>query len=296
MINENFSKKFNIKSPATIKQQLDKLKSRGCVINDEKKAEEILTFINYYRLAHYFEPFLLDKYHYKQGTTFEGVYAVYEFDRRLRILILSVLEEIEIALRAVISNSHAMRYGALGYMNVENFNPHHNHQHFLTKLDRMIDTNDDKAFVRHHKRKYKGVFPLWVMMEMFSFGNLIYFYFDMHNNDKKAIAESFYNAKLNRVENWLSCMNDLRNHCAHYNRLYANKVGEVPLVDDEWETIPDNMLFSQLLVAKRLYGRESVWNSHFVLPLSVLIDEKKEFLDLKLLGFPDDWEMLLAFS
>ncbi|NLJ16160.1 MAG: Abi family protein [Clostridiales bacterium] len=293
----DFSKynKFNVKSPATIKQQLDKLKSRGCIIADEKKAEETLSFINYYRLAHYFEPFLLDKYHYKEGTTFEKIVQIYDFDRKLRILILSVLEEIEIALRAVISNSHSMRYGALGYLNAENFNTHHNHQYFLSKIERMIETNDDKAFVKHHMKKYKGAFPLWVMMEMFSFGNLIYFFYDMHSSDKKPIADNYYKAKLSHVENWLGCISDLRNHCAHYNRLYANKIGDIPASDERWENTADSMLFSYLLAAKRLYLRKDRWNSNFVIPLSSLIESQKDILDISLLGFPDDWEIKLVF-
>ena len=36
---------MNQKIPATIKEQVQKLRDRGCVINDEKLAEQTLTYI-----------------------------------------------------------------------------------------------------------------------------------------------------------------------------------------------------------------------------------------------------------
>ena len=48
---------FN-KTPATIKQQIEILRQRGCIIDDEEYARKCLTNINYYRLAYYFAPFL----------------------------------------------------------------------------------------------------------------------------------------------------------------------------------------------------------------------------------------------
>lgn len=107
---------FN-KTPATINQQIDILLQRGCIINDREYAAECLTRINYYRLAYYFAPFLEHKGKYKDGTTFEQIMRIYDFDRMLRRLIMTYLEEIEIAFRALISNYHAMKYGALGYLN-----------------------------------------------------------------------------------------------------------------------------------------------------------------------------------
>ena len=41
---------------------------------------------------------------------------VYDFDRVLRRMLMAYLEEIEISMRAIISNYHAMKYGALGYL------------------------------------------------------------------------------------------------------------------------------------------------------------------------------------
>ena len=53
---------MNQKIPATIKEQVQKLRDRGCVINDEKLAEQTLTYINYFRLSDYFAPFTAVSY------------------------------------------------------------------------------------------------------------------------------------------------------------------------------------------------------------------------------------------
>ena len=105
---------MNQKIPATIREQVQKLRQRGCIIEDEKHAEETLKYINYFRLADYFAPFTVSKGRYEEGTTFENVLRVYEADRKLRSILLASLEETEIAMRAAVSNYHALKYGALG--------------------------------------------------------------------------------------------------------------------------------------------------------------------------------------
>ncbi|MED9917120.1 MAG: Abi family protein, partial [[Eubacterium] siraeum] len=169
---------FN-KTPATIKQQIEILRQRGCIIDDEEYARKCLTNINYYRLAYYFAPFLERKGKYRDGTTFEQIMKVYDFDRVLRRMLMTYLEEIEISMRAIISNYHAMKYGALGYLNASGFDPHHNHQAFLSKIERLIEANENEEFVKHHKRKYGGIMPVWAAVELFSFGTLTYFLIDM---------------------------------------------------------------------------------------------------------------------
>ena len=217
-----------VKSPATVEDQIEKLKSRGCVVEDYEHAVCALSNINYYRLAHYFAVFLETKNHYREGTSFETVMHIYDFDRLMRSLLLTALEEVEITMRANISNYHALKYGALGYLNEASFDNRHNHKAFLKRIDRMIESNTGEQLVTHHMRKYGGAFPLWVIMELFSFGTLNTFYSDMKIEDKRAIAEAAFDLPYRCVENWLQCLSELRNRCAHYNRLYDDTFGVVP--------------------------------------------------------------------
>ena len=116
------------KIPTTPNEQIKKLKERGCIINDENLARETLKRINYFRLSFYFVPFSVSKNKYEEGTTFEKILQIYEMDRKLRSILLAVLEEVEITLRAAISNYHALKYGALGYLNPSSFDRSHNYR------------------------------------------------------------------------------------------------------------------------------------------------------------------------
>jgi abortive infection bacteriophage resistance protein len=283
---------ITVKSPATITGQLKKLKQRGLVINDEAKARRILETINYYRLVHYFAVFLSENGKYKQGTQFDDVIRLYDFDRKLRTEIFVALEEVEIAVRAAVSNYHACKYGATGYLNADSFDRRHNHKMFMHKIGRVIDKNSKLTFVRHHNQKYGGTFPLWVIMEMFSFGMLVYFYQDMFLADKKDIARYYFNLDHRNVENWLENLADLRNHCAHYNRVYGNPLpGELRKIeiDGHLDYETGASLFDYLLVIKLLHKRSEIWGEEFVENMQKLFNDYADLVQPAVLGFPKDW-------
>lgn len=284
------------KLPATLKQQIAKLKERGCIIEDEKRAEETLKYINYFRLSNYFQPFSISKEQYEEGTTFDGIMRVYELDRRLRSILIAALEEIEIALRASISNYHALKYGALGYLNASSFDFHHNHHAFTSKIKHLVESNEDRAFVRHYNNKHSGSFPLWVIMELFSFGTLAFFYRDMHSADKKELAEKNYHCSSSELDNWIFCLNELRNYCAHYNRLYANTFPVEPRTPRglDIELKPD--VFGYIIVMKHVFHDKEGWNAQVVTPLARLIKRNLDVIRPEHLGLPDDWEEQITFK
>jgi abortive infection bacteriophage resistance protein len=283
------------KEPATIDAQLLKLEHRGCIIEDRTFAKGILEKINYYRLTNYFEIFQQNSKRYLPETSFKRVVRIYDFDRRLRGQLLIFLEEIEISMRAVISNFHALKYGALGYLNDSTFNHHHNHNHFTSRLSRLLETNTEKNFVSHYNRKHSGSFPLWVMMELFSFGMLAHFFKSLHKQDKKEIAEKHFDGKFSagHIESWLDSMAALRNHCAHYSRLYANHIEPAP---KPLEDLPFRMgsdMFSFIYVIRQMYIKRIGGESNLATQLGALFEEYGDAIDLKALGFPEGWEEIL---
>lgn len=284
------------KAPATINEQIKILKQRGCVIEDEKKARDTLKYINYYRLSNYFEPFSVSKHKYEEGMTFEKIMRVYEMDRKLRSILLAALEEIEIALRAAVSNFHALRYGALGYLNPSCYNVSHNHASFLSRVNHLIESNGEREFVRHYNAKYGGKFPLWVMMELFSFGTLAFFYKDMKTADKKELSDEYYNCSSSELDNWIFCLNELRNYCAHYNRLYGSHFPVVPKTPESFpgELSPD--VFGYIIVMKQLFHGKENWNERVVKPISRLLKKNADIIKLSDLGFPEGWETLIGYT
>lgn len=285
------------KIPATIDEQIAKLKERGCVIEDEAAARETLKYINYFRLSNYFEPFSVSKHEYEEGTSFGKIMRIYEMDRKLRSILLAALEEVEITLRAAISNYHALKYGALGYLNPSAFDRSHNHQGFISRINHLIESNSERELVRHYKRHHDGKFPLWVVMELFSFGTLAFFFKDMQSADKKTLAGDFFGCSSAEMDNWIFCLNELRNYCAHYSRLYASSFPVFPRTPKALDTKLElaNDVFGYMMVMKQLYHNKSNWNERVVKPVSRLLRKNGGIIRLGDLGFPEGWETFLAF-
>lgn len=284
------------KLPATVDEQIAKLRERGCIINDEQLARDTLKYINYFRLSNYFEPFSVEKHKYEEGTTFEKILRIYEMDRKLRSILIAALEEIEIALRATISNYHALKYGAQGYLNPNTFSHSHNHQAFISKVRHLIEINDEREFVKHYNIRHAGAFPLWVIMELFSFGMLSFFYKDMHAADKKELAEDCYGCSSSEMDNWMFCLNELRNYCAHYNRLYGNTFPVDPKTPRDIEPEINADVFGYMIVMKQLYHNKQNWNERVVKPVARMLKKNADIARLSDLGFPEDWETKITFT
>lgn len=284
---------MDVKKPTTYAQQLEILKKRGCVIENETWALEVLKNINYYRLSAYFIPFKKDENTYFEGTTFENVYHIYEFDRKLRSLIFSMLEEIEILLRTRISYFFSHKYGALGYKDTDNFNLNHDNEKFNKHYSDMIEQNKTKAFVKHHIEEYGSQFPLWVLVELMSLGELSFFYSDMLIADRKAIANDVFGTQEKNVCSWLACLTNLRNSCAHYSRLYNAVFPFRPRTPNGYGYTLQKRVFDYLIVVKFMYLDADKWNNTYVTAIKQLINEYDGYLDLNHLGFLDSWEDML---
>ena len=125
------------KPPVTISEQLDILEEKGMVITDMAFARHALETIGYYRFTGYAYTFRdqADNSSYLEGTTFEQVMNLYEFDRELKQILFGYIERIEVAFRAKVIDVMSVGYGngqwfaddSLFFNSVE-------HQEFLNKM------------------------------------------------------------------------------------------------------------------------------------------------------------------
>ena len=105
------------KQPLTYTEQVDLLRSRGMLISDNLRTERHLANISYYRLSAYMLPYkqkengkILDSF--RKGVTWDMVYNLYVFDRKLRLLVFDAIERLEVAIRAQIIYQLSHKYGA----------------------------------------------------------------------------------------------------------------------------------------------------------------------------------------
>lgn len=280
------------KSATTYEQQLSLLRQRGVVIEDEEKCTQILENLNYYRLLAYFLPYKQDDNTYKPGTSFLHVYRLYEFDRKLRRILFSALEEVEISLRSRFAYLHAHKYGPIGYLDASNYNRQHDHDRLIEQINREIDNNKNVLFVKHHIEKYDGVFPVWVIVELFTFGMLSRFYSDLPTEDKKAIARDEYDTTEKNMRSWLRCCSDLRNICAHYGRLYYRVFTAVPAGIDGSDG-QRRRLWGAVSALRGVYLDSGKWNAEVLPSISSLIKEYSTDVELYRIAFPPDWDTKL---
>src|SRR5690606_20392215 len=279
----------SVKQPTTIEEQIEIFKRRGLVVSDADFAIRTLQRISYYRLSAYTLSLKKSDQFYP-NTTFENVVALYEFDRRFRYLIMEMVEQVEIAFRTHISYYIAHTYGPLGHLDQEQFN---NHDAFLTELEKEI-LRSKEIFIKHHIERYDGKIPVWVAIEVLSFGALSKLYSNMKNNDQNHIARSNYRAPAKYLVSWLKCLSHIRNICAHYGRLYNRRLTSKPRLDSKSKQlgIDQGMIFSHLYILKDLIFDRGKWTD-FVTRLEALLTEYKEIVELDRIGFPEDWESIL---
>ncbi len=139
-----------------------------------------MEFVSYYRLSGYWKSFeqpYTNNHIFQENTRFRDVKRLYEFDRKLRLLILDAIERIEIALRTQWTNFIAQKYGPCGYLNEVNYKNNIFHEKNVSDLRKVFEHSRD-GFVIHYKHTYTDFnsLPVWMATELMSFGLLSRFF------------------------------------------------------------------------------------------------------------------------
>jgi abortive infection bacteriophage resistance protein len=288
-----------IKRALSLSDQLDLLVVRGLRVENELEALHQLAHISYYRLSGYSYPLRLrDRTglvleNFVENASWSEVIRLYEFDRRLRISILSALEKIEVAVRTQLTFHFTRKYGPFGYGEPANFHLGFAHAPWLNKVVNEITQSNDE-FIKHFKRTYDGFpqVPMWMMTEVISFGRLSYLYGGLKNEDKKDVA-LFFNIHHKRLGDWLHSLTYIRNVCAHHSRLWNRELAIRPdqLKDAEWLppiTPRNDRIFYTLLMIRFLLNSISEgesWSANIDLLLEEIVANSKWRMSM---GIPGD--------
>lgn len=283
--------------PMTIDEQVENLRRIGLIVENEEYAKKILNDISYFRLIKAYSLNLKSRNgKYADNVRFEQLVELYLFNANFRQIIFPEIEKIEINVRCRIANYFAEQYGVLGYLEADNFVNTTYHQVFIEDIEEEIRRNSKAPFVKNFRENYEGGnLPIYALVEIFSFGTLSKFYKNMKNPDKKIIASSF-GVGYTYLESWLESISYVRNICAHYGRLYNAKLSKTPILYKEYSEvgIGNNRIFGVLLCLKQLLKNDSHWNI-FVDKIDMLF-EKYELVDIKTMGFPENWKELLEMA
>lgn len=246
------------------------LRSRGLIIKNSSFAKRKIRDNNYYNLINGCKMPFIDKSQpheqYIKGTKFEELYALYEFDRRLRILTLEYILKIEKAIKSKISSQFSEKYGHKDYLRCENFNISNSHKYkqvseLLSQLYKKISTNIDKDLSISHYVTEKNYIPLWVLVNTISLGDISKFYENMLQQDKNEVAKRMkWGIRENELSNILFFLSTIRNRCAHDEVLYYYK-SYVKLIDNKIfkyfkKTKDKNTYFAVMVAFKMLLDKK----------------------------------------
>ena len=223
------------KSPLTLEEQCNLLKSRGLIIDDIDYAISSLKQIGYYRLEAYALVFQEDtqKHIYRKNTDFKEIVNLYYFDRELRSILLGAIQSIEITLRTSFAYNLSCNYkDAFAHTKAEYFsNKEIKNKKGLSvhQYDALIDklkyeyNESDEVFIDHFKNKYKNVNelpPIWMCTELMTLGELSKWIQAIKaTKDKKAVAD-WFNIPLIAFASFLKNITVLRNLSAHHARVW----------------------------------------------------------------------------
>jgi abortive infection bacteriophage resistance protein len=217
------------KPALSIPKQIDKLIAHGMVVPDRDIAAHVLQHISYYRLSVYWLPFENAKGQagprFKPDTQFPTVLALYEFDRKLRLLMLDAVERIEVALRGGWAYEMAMRDSSShGYLDSALYADRDKFDKNFSKLAKEVERSRD-AFMIHYKAKYSGpaMPPVWMASELLSLGQLSQWYAALKEPSvRQAIAKPFGLDEQIFVP-FAHHLSIIRNICAHHGRLWNRR-------------------------------------------------------------------------
>ena len=254
----------------TLDEQLDILKSKGLIIEDEGLAKEILLRENYFFINGY-RVLLMNSYSDKSfiiGSTFRELYSIFLFDRYIRNILFKNLMIIENQLKSVISYQLSKKYGYRDkdYLNSKNFTNDKSKSRrvkdIIEKMKRQVRVNGAHHMATMHYISNYGYIPLWVLVKVLSFGIVCELYSILKPEDQISVADIF-EVNTDYMESFLPILSNYRNLCAHedivyehitekgiINTPYHERLG-IPKMDDEY-IYGKNDIFAVLIILKYL--------------------------------------------
>ena len=296
-------------------EQIDILKYKGLVINNEMYAKNVLLRENYFFLngyRHLFMYSLSDK-RFIENTTFEELYSIFLFDRTIRNILFKNLLIIENNLKSIISYQLSKKYGykEKEYLKEKNFTnkPEKRRQvkDLINKMKRQIRLNSREHDATTHYINNYGYIPLWILVKVLSFGIVSEMYSILKEDDQMQIAK-VYHVQPEFLIKCLPILANYRNLCAHEDILFDyrsqkqidgtiyHQLLNIPKKDDEY-IYGECDLFALLIIMKELLTSEEYKS------MTIELENAVNTLDYNLstisvdkvldkMGFPQNWAEL----
>lgn len=288
------------KQPKKKEELLNIWINKGLTVENEVEAINIIQRLNYYRLTGYSKYFYNNKRRFKSGTSFNDIYNLYLFDNELRNIIREVVEEIELNFKSYFASYMSNKYNDV-YAHLKNeyfecttikeSNPSKTYYEEVKDIiEKKKDNNKNKPYIKHYLEEY-GEVPIWVIVEVLSFNDMSKLIRNMKKADRKQMIKENYDnfpIKAFYLPAFTKLMCDIRNMCAHYEKIFNLNLENAPKLD-RTNNIPNKTLYDILKLCKEVIKDTSKWNT--LIRLIKTNINKYQFNMLELLGIHNEnWE------
>lgn len=240
---------MNEKPFKTIDEQINILKSRGLIFENEDAAKNSLKQYGYYEIINgYKTPFLKEgsSEQFNSTATFEHIFALYKLDKTIATHVLSSLEQFEQTFKQsiayVIAENISVEYSS--YVAKSHYNT--GKTKFIKKgiatsereflLKKLNKTYNSKANpIKYYREKYGNV-PPWIIVKGLTFGESIYWYKLSKPNIRVKIISRMFGLNPEIIDaadkdlkikqlfgDLLSLYLTYRNQCAHGGQIYNHR-------------------------------------------------------------------------
>lgn len=258
---------YLMKEYRTNEELINYLESKGVVISNKEEAIQKIERYTYYSIVNTYKSiFKNQKGDYIDNVSFDEIYALFDFDKELKCIILKYCLEIETVIKSIMANQISKVYGVKEYLKTSNWDSTISNEikeNLLNKINAEIEKDyNTHTAVTHYIDKY-GFVPPFVLVKILTFGVASSYYGLLKQSDRQAVAKYFkISDKL--LKQILKNISTIRNIAAHSDRLYSYTSKfylSFKLIDKDYDK-PDNItnLYMVIRCMEKLLTKEQYEN------------------------------------
>ena len=213
-----------MKQYKTDEELLEYLESKNVIVENRKSTLKKLEKYTYYSIINSYKYNFKDSNNnYLPNVSFEEIYALYEFDKKLKLIMLKYTLEVETLIKSLMSNHISKIYGIDKYLCLNNLDDKVKTEvknKLIDKINKEISHNYGIHHAITHYKDCYGFIPPFVLIKILTFGIISSYYGLLKQSDRQVIAKKF---KISDVllKQILRCLANVRNICAHNDRLFC---------------------------------------------------------------------------
>ncbi len=248
---------------------------------------------------------------YIDGTTFDDIYRLYQFDNELRSIFLKYILIAEHSVKSSLAYHFSATYGEdqKEYLSLSHYMIAGSTQKKIEKLisifQYQLKRNSEYAYINHYKSKHHNV-PLWIMIQVLTLGQVSHMFDYLKASVPIKVCNDFNQIGRKDMHSFLSIMTKHRNVCAHGDRFFNYRTKDsitdtaiheklhILQVSGRYQ-MGKNDLFSEVIILKYLLDKEDFRNFYYELKACLKKQAPGEDI-LALMGFPGNWMSILRMK